>query len=132
MDEKPSDSKGNAQKSSQSNIDASAIQNCTNRIDSLDSQMGIMRTKMNEIIAKLNELESKMQNQPRHEVQATLSSESSSKNNESTQSAGVESKSSPDISKKDENKNKVVPEVKKEYNSDDVAVDKIFYAGNKR
>jgi len=86
------------------------------KVAALDSQVALIRDKMNEIIAKLNELESKIDSQPRQEVQATLAVQKE------------EPKPEP---KKQESKHKVNPEVKKEYSSDDVAVDKMFYVGSK-
>jgi phage-related protein len=85
------------------------------KISDLDSQVGLIRDKMNEIIAKLNELESKITSQQKHEVQATLTSKN---NNEQEK-------------KQEKSEYKVNPEVKKEYTPDDVAVDKMFYVGKK-
>jgi len=84
------------------------------KVAALDSQITIVRDKMNEIIGKLNELESKIDSQNRQEVQATLTI--------------PKEEPKPEV-KEDNPKHKINPEVKKEYSSDDVSVDKMFYVG---
>ena len=83
------------------------------KVAALDSQITIVRDKMNEIIGKLNELESKIDSQNKQEIQATL----------------VTSNSAVKEKQEAESKTKINPEVKKEYSSDDVSVDKMFYVG---
>jgi uncharacterized coiled-coil protein SlyX len=90
-------------------------QQFNDKIADLESQIGLIRDKMNEIIGKLNELESKINCQQKREVQATLA---------------------PKENKIEENKqrpeNRVNPEVKKEYSPEDVSVDKMFYVGKNK
>jgi predicted nucleic acid-binding Zn-ribbon protein len=84
------------------------------RLTSVDSDISLIRNKMNEIIAKINEIESKISSQARHEFQATLSTENKRQEN------------------KDESKDRgIKPEIKKEYNSSDVSIEKMFYSGNR-
>ena len=64
---------------------------------------------MNEMISKINELETKIASQARQEVQVKLSSE-------------------PPAERPRERPH-VVAEVKQQYSPSDVSVDKIFYAG---
>ncbi|MFT4297651.1 MAG: hypothetical protein ACMXX5_00485 [Candidatus Woesearchaeota archaeon] len=90
-------------------------QKFSDRFADLDSQIGLIRDKVNEVIAKLNELESKINVQQKQEVQSTLAArqEPEKKPKEQTQ------------------ENKVNPEIKKQYTSDDVDVNKMFYVGKK-
>ena len=96
------------------------ISQLNNKVESLGSEMSLIRNKMNEIIAKINEIESKINSHPKHEVQATLDVKPSKEDIP---------KEEPKENKK--NKHTVQPQVKKEYNSDDVSIEKMFYAGNK-
>jgi len=84
------------------------------KIGNLSSEIALIRNKMNEIIGKINELETKMSAQPKQEVQATLPTSEKQKEPE-----------------KEEPPGNVKPEVKKEYESDDVSVEKVFYVGKK-
>ena len=84
------------------------------KINSLSSEISLIRNKMNEMIGKINELESKLSSQPRQEVQSTLP---------------TQEKASPQESKQD--KKEIKPEVKKEYKPEDVSVEKVFYVGRK-
>jgi hypothetical protein len=100
-----------------------------NRVSNVEANTAILRDKMNEIIAKLNELESKLIACNKQEVQATLVTKKHSSNNLNSNQSKSEEKSISSNTEK--NNNSVVPEVKKEYNSNDVSVDKMFYFGKK-
>lgn len=112
-----------------SNINPTIIDNLTNKVSSIESMMNIMRDKMNEIISKMNELEGKINVQPRQEVQATLSS--AAKSSESPRINQSQYQQTTQNSNNNSGNNRASNEVKKEYSPEDVAVDKIFYAGKK-
>ncbi|MCB9358946.1 hypothetical protein H6503_03380 [Candidatus Woesearchaeota archaeon] len=112
------------EKEKESSYDDNRIISILNdKLASFDSQLGLMRDKMNEIIAKINELESKFNNQAKQEIQATLVQK-----NEKVQEKVV---SSAPQQPEPENTSQVVPEVKKNYSPEDVSVDKMFYVGKK-
>jgi len=95
------------------NDEIKRLQSAVNdRVSGMESQVNLIRDKLNEIIAKINELEQKIDAQPKQEVQATLVKEEQK-------------------AQENRDNSKVNPEVKKEYNPDDVAVDKMFYVGKK-
>lgn len=100
-------------------VNSNIVQNLTNKVNMMESMMNLMRDKMNEIITKINELETKTNYQPKQEVQSKLNYSESSK----------ETKIAEEPAKED--KAQLNKDVKGEYTTEDVSVDKMFYFGKK-
>lgn len=90
------------------------------KVNAMSSELALVRNKINEMVGKINDLEAKMANQQKQEVQATL--------------VGSQEEEKEEPKKEEPSREapgKITPEVKKEYTQDDVAVDKVFYVGKK-
>ncbi|MFT4302990.1 MAG: hypothetical protein ACMXYG_00345 [Candidatus Woesearchaeota archaeon] len=128
--EKIEEMKNKKMEPSNSNDMTSKIVN--DRLSSMESQISLVRDKVNEIIAKLNEFESKLSNHEKQEIQATLLKKNDDLKDEvkkqQTQDNQIHSGVQPE---QKSSTSQVTPEVKKEYSPSDVSVDKMFYVGKK-